>query len=188
MATITNSEVIINRPDISNFNRRIREKHTTSLGTDYIRTLNYTFTTDPADYIGNDAGYQAALAAEYAPVLAQHAIDKADQLGEQEIQVWIQQMEQGLDPWHSAPYINVTPDWNTWDTAASESLKHWLLKEDMQELLNCQLSISSTSNNDIDALLVLCGSTFSRTDLTSNIQIAVNTQITLDAYSPSVVE
>lgn len=84
MATITNSEVIINRPDISNFNRRIREKHTTSLGTDYIRTLNYTFTTDPADYIGNDVGYQAALAAEYAPVLAQHATKLAESFGESE--------------------------------------------------------------------------------------------------------
>lgn len=183
---IVSSEVIINRPDGSDFDRRIRELHTDHLGDTHIRTLNYIFITDPADYPGDDAGYQAALAAEYAPILAQHTLDIEKQLGEQEIQQWISQMEAGLDPWHTAPYINVIPDFNSWETAASESLKHWLLMPNPQELLNCDLSISSTSNSDIDDLLVLCSSSWSRTDLTGEIQEAINAQVRLDAYVPSV--
>ena len=106
----------------------------------------------------------------------------------QEIQQWISKMEAGEDPWHSAPFVNVVPQWNTWSDAASESLKHFLLSDDRQELLNCNLSSTNTSNNDLTDLLILCGSTFSQTDLRSEIQQAVDTQVALDTYTPSVVE
>ena len=106
----------------------------------------------------------------------------------QEIQQWIQEMEAGNDPWHTDPFINSVPLWNTWDVAASESLKHWLLMEYRQELLNCDFSVSGTSNNDLTDLLTLCGSTFTQTELRSEIQQAVDTQVALDTYVPSVVE
>ena len=106
----------------------------------------------------------------------------------QEIQRWIGEMERGEDPWHTAPFINSVPLWNTWDDAASESLRHYLLSDDRQELLNCKLSVDSTSNNDLTDLLTLTGSSFSQTDLRSEIQQAVNTQVELDSYVPSVVE
>ena len=107
---------------------------------------------------------------------------------EQEIQQWIQSMESGLDPWHTAPFVNSVPLWNTWDTASSESLKYYLWATDRQELLNCKASVNSTSNNDLTDLLTLAGSTFSQTDLRSEIQQAVDTQVELDSYVPSVEE
>lgn len=71
------SEVVINRPDISVFNRRIREKHTDDFGDVHVISRNHTFATDPATYTINDVlddvAYQVALTAEYAPVLAQNA-------------------------------------------------------------------------------------------------------------------
>ena len=65
---------------------------------------------------------------------------------QQEIQQWISQMESGEDPWHTAPFINSIPLWNTWETASIESLKHYLLSEDRQELLNVEAGAGSTSN------------------------------------------
>lgn len=186
--SIVSSEVTLNRPDISVFNRRIKELHIDHLGHEFRPTWNHVFTTDPADYPGDDAGYQAALSTEYTPTLALHATWQEETSSNQEINQWISDMGQGLDPWHTSPFVNVVPDYNTWDTAASESLKHWLKMDDPQELLNCELSIGSTSNGDIDDLLVSCGSTWSRTDLTGEIQEAVNAQVRLDAYIPSVVE
>ena len=106
----------------------------------------------------------------------------------QEIQQWIQEMERGLDPWHTSPFINSVPLWNTWDIAASESLKHWLLMDYRQELLNCDFSVSGTSNNDLTDLLISTSSTFSQTDLRAEIQQAVDTQVDLDTYVPSVTE
>lgn len=107
---------------------------------------------------------------------------------DQEIQTWIAEMEKGNDPWHTAPYINVIPKWNTWDDISSATLKHWLLKTNRQELLNCNLSVNSTSNGDVDDLLTLVGSSFGQADLRGEIQQAVNTQTELDTYTPSVVE
>ena len=107
---------------------------------------------------------------------------------EQEIQEWIRKMEAGNDPWHTAPFIDSVPLWNTWDIASSESLKHWLLMGYRQELLNCKLSVNSTSNKDLDDILLLTESTFGQSDLRSEIQRAVNTQTELDTYTPSVVE
>ena len=186
--SIVSSEVIINRPDRSDFDRRIREKHIEHLSNTHIRSLNYTFTTDPADYVGDEIAYELALATEYAPILAQHALDLDSQLGQQEVQQWIQEMASGKDPWHTAPFIPSTPEFNDWDTAASESLKHYLLIDSRQELLNVKASVDNTSNNDLTDLLVAIGSTFSQTDLRAEIQIAVDNRASMDLYSPSVVE
>lgn len=186
--TITNSEIVINRPNGSAFNRRVREKHTDHLSVIHIRSYDKVFTTDPADYIGDDAGYQAALDAEIAPTLAENAVKQEEQLATREIQQWISDMSVGLDPWHTAPFINSVPEFNTWLVAAGASLKHWLLKEDRQELLNCNVSFTNSSNSDRDAVLIEAGSSFSRVDLSSEIQIAVDTQTDLDTYVPSVGE
>ena len=188
---IVTSEVLINRVDGSDFNRRIREDHTDHLNVEHIKTYNHIFTTDPADYTVDDVldevAYNAALDAELLPVTEVNADDIDTQLAEQEIQQWIKEMGEGLDPWHTTPYNDVTPEFNDWETAASESLKYWLLKEDRQELLNCDLSVNSTSNKDLDDLLELCGSTFSGSDLRGEIQQAIDTQVELDTYVPSVV-
>ena len=185
--SIISSEIIINRPDRSDFDRRIREKHIDHLDNIHLRSLNYTFTTDSADYVGDEAAYDLALDAEYAPILAQHALDLNNQLGQQEVQQWIQEMESGEDPWHTDPFVPSTPEFNDWDTAASESLKHYLLIDSRQELLNVKASADGTSNNDLTDLLVAISSTFSQTDLRAEIQIAVDNRASMDLYSPSVV-
>lgn len=73
------SEIVINRPDSSVFNRRIRERHTDDFGDIYIISRNHIFVTDPATYttddVLDDVAYQAALTAEYTPILDQHALD-----------------------------------------------------------------------------------------------------------------
>ena len=115
-------------------------------------------------------------------------LQQIENVKQREIQDWISKMERGLDPWHTAPFINSQPLWNTWETIASESLKHWLLMTYRQELLNCKLSVAGTSNKDLDDLLVLTGSTFEQSDLRAEIQQAVDTQVQLDTYMPSVVE
>jgi len=193
--TIINSEIVINRPNGSVFNRRVREKHWDHISPiPHRKSYDKIFTTDPADHTSgeppvlDEVAYQAALDVEIAPTLAANAVIQQEQLAQQEIQQWISEMEAGNDPWHSTPFVNVTPEFNTWLVAASESLKFWLQKDDRQELLNCQLSVGNTSNNDMDDLLLLTGSSFSRVDLSSQIQIAVNTQVDLDTYSPSVGE
>ena len=191
---IVSSEVLINRSDSNDsvFIRRIRELHTDHLGKEIPKTYDNTFITDPADYTVDDVldedAYNAALAEELLPITQANAVDIDAQSAEQEIQIWIQEMGQGLDPWHITPYNNVTPEYNDWETAASESLKYWLLMPDRQQLLNCDLSVNSTSNKDLDDLLELCGSTFNSNDLRGEIQQAIDTQVELDTYSPSVVE
>ena len=114
--------------------------------------------------------------------------DKLVSAANQEIQQWIQEMESGSDPWHTDPFINSVPLWNTWSDAASESLKHFLLSDDRQDLLNVEASSGSTSNNDLDDLLLLAESSFTQSDLRTEIQQAINTQVELDTYIPSVEE
>lgn len=113
---------------------------------------------------------------------------KLQSVKDQEIQSWINQMEVGLDPWHTSPFINSVPLWNNWNDASSLSLKNFLISDDRQELLNCNLSATNTSNNDLDNVLTSAGSTFTQTNLRSEIQQAVNTQTELDTYTPSVSE
>ena len=181
--TIVTSEVVINRENGSDLNRRIRELHTDHIGGEAVYTYDALFNLS-----GNIVDSEATiLYATLADKTAENAIKTEDDLAAKEIQHWIDDMGQGLDPWHSAPYVNVTPEFNDWETAASESLKYWLVMPDRQQLLNCDLSANSTSNGDLTDLLDLCGSSFSSSDLRGEIQMANNTQDELDTYVPSVV-
>lgn len=128
-----------------------------------------------------DAVSWAALPANLTP-------EVEESVAQSEIEQWIQEMEAGGDPWHTIPFVNSTPEHNTWDVAAAQSLRHWLLMTDPQQLLNCKLSSASTSNKDLDDVLTDAGSGWTNTDLRGEIQIATDAQVRLDNYVPSVTE
>jgi len=86
--TILSSEVIINRPNGSDFNRRIREKHTDHLGGFHVKTYDKVFVTDPVDYTADDildtVAYESALDAELAPTVASNSVKIEARLAESE--------------------------------------------------------------------------------------------------------
>lgn len=169
--SIVSSEIIINRPD-SPTTIKIRIIHTDHLSNKWPDNLYGISNT--IDQAGLDA------------LVAASAIETHNWLARREVGEWIDQLGSGLDPWHTAPFVNSVPDYNTWLEAASASLKFYLALEDRQELLNVDQAVSNTSNNDMDSLLIACGSTFSRTDLNTHIANATNTHVELDAYTVSV--
>lgn len=180
--SIVSSVIVLNKPNGSELDRRIREIHTDHLGGETV--FNYTLLLNLSGNIVDSEG--VILFDSLADKTAANAIIAESRLAEQEIQRWISEMGQGLDPWHTTPFVNVVPEFNTWLVATGASLYHWLLFTDRQQLLNCKLSFDNTSNSDRDAVLIEAGSSFSRTDLSSQLQIALDTQVDLDSYIPSV--
>lgn len=168
---IISSVIVINRPD-SLTTLKIRILHTDHLAKEWVDNIYGVDNT--IDQIGLDA------------LVAESAVKMNARLSDMEINGWISQLSSGLDPWHTSPFVNSVPEYNTWLDAASGSLKFYLSFEDRQELLNVAQAVSNTSNADMDSLLIACGSTFTRTDLNTHIANATNTKVELDAYTVSV--
>lgn len=114
-------------------------------------------------------------------VEAQKRIDVANQ----EIQSWISQMSQGLDPAHidmGGWFEHSVPLWNTWEEATNESVTYYLQMEYMQEILNCDLTCSRLTNQELEAIAG------KPNDVRSEQAVATNIQVELDAYIPLIDE
>ena len=73
-----------------------------------------------------------------------------------------------------------SPAWNTWEAAATGTLKHYLAKEDQLELISIADPMSKISNGDVVTLL---GCTLPQVgDIRGDIQVALDTNESLSAY------
>lgn len=113
------------------------------------------------------------------PIVAAQML--ADQL-ENEISEYVDLLANGTDPLHvfTTWWEKATPDWNTWDDAAGGVLKIYLAYENQLELRHIADTTSRISNADIEDVLGITAQ--QQSDIRSDIQIAVNTQATLDTY------
>jgi len=72
--------------------------------------------------------------------------------------------------------------WGTWDDQTTAWLKYYLSLPDQLQLINIQLDVAQISNTDMRNLLGMTNQEVSA--IRADIQIAVDTQASLDLYTP----
>ena len=168
---IVSSEVIINRADGDK--QFVREIHTDNLGVAY-----------PYEYAPDLAITQPELDAN----LDTHALDTDSRLAEQEIQQWIQEIKQGGDPAHidmGGYFVHSEPNFNTWEIATDEAVTPFLQTPSPDQtpaLINVSLLWGRLTNKEGEAIAG------KPNDVSSEIQISINTQTINDEYIPLIDE
>ena len=168
---IVSSEIIINRVDGDV--RFVREIHTDNL------TVKHPYEYHPALDIT-----QPELDAN----LAEHAIEVEGRLAEQEIQQWIQEIKQGGDPAHidmGGWFVHSEPNFNTWEIATDEAVTPFLQTPSPDQtpaLINVSLLWGRLTNKEGEAIAG------KPNDVSSEIQISINTQTINDEYIPLIDE
>jgi len=79
-------------------------------------------------------------------------------------------------------YEKKTLSWGTWDDQTIAWLKYYLSLSDQLQLINIQLDVAQISNTDMRNLLDITNQEVSA--IRADIQIAVDTQASLDLYTP----
>ena len=168
---IVNSEIKINHSDGDV--RFVREIHTDNLGVDH-----------PYEY----APALDITQVELDDNLAAHALIVGDRLGEQEIQQWISEINQGRDPAHidmGGYFVHSEPNFNTWEVATDGAVTPFLQTaspEQTPALINVSLLWGRLTNKEGEAIAG------KPNDVSSEIQIAINTQTINDEYIPLIDE
>jgi len=164
--TIESSVVYSDRP-YGATQKKVTERHTDQLGIHY----DVRFITD------NDYDVQASLDAN-AIIVNQQTIDT-------EIANGIAECYVGGDPLHfdvGGSWDKVTPDYQTWDELMLGVSINFLSQTDQLELVWWSLPNSRISSTDKERVWDM-----SQTEVSSvnaDIQIAIDTQATLDLYAP----
>ena len=173
--TIVSSEVVINRPDGSDLYRRIKEVHTAHTGA----TKEYTYNA-----LFNDAGNivntnQVVLYNSLADKVAENAIKAEEWLAEAEIQQWISDINNGLDPAHidmGTYFVNSVPDFNTWEVAVKGAVLPFLQNTYRQDILPINDLWGRLSNQEQSAIAG------QPNDVSAELQISIDAQVSLDSY------
>lgn len=152
---------------------KVTEQHTDSIR-NIVKITSYTYEN------GTDADAK----------LAEHALVFLEDLKGIEIQGAIQDYMSGLDPLHNEPspnnFVQIVPDYQTWDELATPTTVYFLESEDMQDLRFIETTIVRISASDKRRIWDTNNPTIS--DINGDIQISLTTQQTLDAYSPRAVD
>lgn len=162
------SSIVINRPEGTQ--QFIRESH--------IDVLDREWTYE---YLAPQDISQAELDAN----LAANAIRIEGNLAEQEIQEWIQEIESGRDPAHvdaGGFYVHSVPNFNAWEVATDGSVTPFLQSEYRQDILPINDLWGRLTNAERSAIAG------QPNDVSSELQISINAQISLDAYIPLIDE
>ena len=168
---IVSSEIIINR--IDGDVRFVREIHTDNL------TVKH-----PYEYYPDLDITQVELDAN----LTEHATEVEGRLGEQEIQQWISEINQGRDPAHidmGGWFVHSEPNFNTWEIATDGAVTPFLQTpspEQTPALIKVSLLWGRLTNKEGEAIAG------KPNDVSSEIQIAINTQTINDEYIPLIDE
>lgn len=174
--TIVTSEIIAKRRQ-ANDTWKIKEKHTDHLGVEWFYGYYYLKIT-----VSGDPPVEHPTDAEINVIMLSHIPELEAQAAEQEIFEAVAQMEKGLDPLHSSPFVQNVPDYQTWDEWARGVWIVFLAREGMNELSKIELSFNNTSSNDIKSVLGITQQILS--DIQGDIQIAIDLQTKLSAYTP----
>ena len=174
--SIATSTIIVNRSYGQGTQRKIREEHIDHLGNKYHK--QYIRDTDFVDQPDEDA----VLAAS-ASIINQQTIDA-------EIARAIADYESGGDPLHfeASPdnWQKITPDYQTWDELAAPVTIDFLERIDQLDLVHIESTIIRISSTDKRTLWDMTNPEVS--DVNTEIQNAVNSKATLDAYSPFFID
>lgn len=170
--SIITSEVTVDRLQADG-SRKIREEHIDNIGKVHTygpRLFEFSYDKEAGKII--------------------HALEIEQQLVNQEIAKAISAYESGLDGLHFEQsenfWVKITPDYQTWDELAAPVLINFLERENQLELTAIESTIIRISTNDTKALLGMTNTEVN--NVNSAIQVAVNTQATLDTYSPFFVD
>jgi len=170
--SIVSSVIHSDRPYGQNGQHKIVERHTDHLGLHY------------------DISYIADADYDLDASLAANAILVDQQTKDTEIAEGIAECYAGGDPLHfdaGGWWDQVTPVYNeSWDDLAGGVTIPFLEKDDQLELINIQLTSSRISSTDKKRIWGMTQTQVS--DVNGNIQIAVDTQESLDLYSPPFIE
>jgi len=157
------SSVIFSDRSFAVDQKKIVERHTDHLGVNY--DISYV-----AD-IGFDE--QASLDAN-AIIVNQQTIDN-------EIANGIAECYAGNDPLNITPFNPITPDYQTWDELMFGISIHFLSQSNQLELQWWALSNDSISSTDKKRVWDMSQSEVS--DVNGDVQIAIDTQASLDLYA-----
>ena len=72
--------------------------------------------------------------------------------------------------------------WGTWDDYATDWMKYWLSLEDQLELVHMERDLAFISNTDMKDLLGIDNQAVS--DIRADVQVAIDTQESLNLYTP----
>lgn len=162
------SSIVINRTEGTK--QFIRESH--------IDVLNREW---PYEYLAPQDISQAELDAN----LATNAIRIEGNLAEEEIQEWINDINNGLDPAHvdaGGFYVHSVPNFNTWEVATDGSVTHFLQSGYRQDILPINDLWGRLTNAEKSAIAG------QPNDVSSELQISIDAQTSLDAYIPLIDE
>ena len=164
--SIVNSEITSDRMQANN-TRKISEQHTDHLGKIY--TIKYS---------GVDVNYAADAR------LAADAITVDESTAANEIAEGIVIFKAGGDPLHideGGWFSKVIPDYQTWEELATGTTIPFMQAEDQLELVNIQYT-SRVSTNDKKLIWGMTNQQVS--SVNADIQVAIDTQASLDLYLP----
>ena len=176
--TIVSSEVVINRPDGSDLYRRIKEVHTAHTGATKEYTYNALFNVS-----GNIVNTnQVVLYNSLADKTAENAIKAEEWFAEAEIQQWIVDINNGLDPAHidmGGFFVHSVPDFNTWEVALDGAVTPFLqseLRENIYPIFDLWGRLTNKEGEDIagkpnDVAAELANETNSKADRESYISL-----------------
>jgi len=151
----------------ANGTRKISEQHTDHLGNKYT-----------SQYSGVDVNYDADAR------LAADAITVDESTAENEINEGIATFNAGGDPLHideGGWFSKVIPDYQTWEELATGTTVPFMQAEDQLELVNIQYT-SRISTNDKKLIWGMTNQEVSA--FNADVQIAIDTQASLDLYLP----
>ena len=179
--TIVSSIVVINRPNGSELERRIREIHTDHLGGETV--FNYNILLNASGNIVDSSGI--VLFNSLADKTAANAVIALNQLADREVQQWVSDMEEGLDPAHvdaGGYFVHSVPEFNVWEDILKLSITPFLQVDYMQDILKCQLTWSRLTKAEGEAIAG------KNNEVAGDMAIAENTQVTLESYIPLINE